>query len=111
MSTDDLPVINSERVEWIQAIQHAQQCEQAERLARVVDAREHKTTRRYAKLYQLLALVGWVLFVLSLFMQPASAATMGEAVAIFAGGWILLSVATAYTLCCLVRRAKRHDRG
>lgn len=75
------------------------------------EKRDHKTSRRYAKLYQLLALVGWVLFVLSLFMQPASAATMGEAVAIFAGGWILLSVATAYTLCCLVRRAKRHDRG
>ncbi|AXF51934.1 MAG: hypothetical protein [Caudoviricetes sp.] len=77
----------------------------------VSEKRDHKTTRRYAKLYQLLALAGWVLFVMSLLVQPASAATMGEAVAIFTLGWVSLIFGVAYTLCCLVRRAKRHDRG
>lgn len=75
------------------------------------EKRDHKTTRRYAKFYQVVALIGWVLFVLSLIMQPASAATLGEAVAIFTLGWISLMLGVAYTLCCLVRRAKRHDRG
>lgn len=75
------------------------------------EKRDHKTTRRYAKFYQFLALAGWVLFVMSLLIQPASAANMGEAVAIFAGGWILLAAATAYGVCRLIRGAKRHDRG
>lgn len=75
------------------------------------EKRDHKTTRRYVKFYQLLALAGWVLFVMALVMQPASAATIGEAVAIFAGSWIALSIATAYGLCRLIRRAKRYDRG
>lgn len=74
------------------------------------EKRDHKTARRYAKLYQLLALAGWVLFVMALVMQPASAATLGEAVAVFAGGWILLSISTAYGLCRLIRRAERYDR-
>lgn len=75
------------------------------------EKRDHGTTRKYLILYRWVALLGWSLFVTAMLIQPASAASLGEAVAVFTGGYILLSIATVYGLCRLIRRAKRYDRG
>lgn len=69
------------------------------------ERRDHRTTRKYLTAYRWIACTGWGLLIIVLLMEPAHAG-LGKTVAVFAGGWILLSIVTAYGLCKLIRRAK-----